>query len=272
MKATKLANYYLPEAKAIDILGLKVMPFTQTTLNETILRIIRQGGHAIIPNVNVHFANLAYHKPWLHDFFNQAPANFCDGQGIVLAARILGQHLPARITYADWLWSLCSFAARHDLSFFFLGGEPGRAEKSAAILQKNFPGLRILNAQHGHFNKTPAHEENEAMIARINDCRPDILLVGFGMPLQEQWLLKNWPRIDARIALTGGGIFDFISGQLKRAPAWMRHHGLEWFGRFLLEPRRLWRRYFIGNPLFLWRVLKQKWAPKLRLPAGSDGD
>jgi N-acetylglucosaminyldiphosphoundecaprenol N-acetyl-beta-D-mannosaminyltransferase len=259
-------------AKTIDILGLKVMPFDQTTLNETILQIIRQGGHAVIPNINVHFANLAYRQPWLRDFFNRAAVNFCDGQGIVLAATILGKRLPARITYADWLWDLCSFAARHGLSFFFLGGEPGSAEKSAATLQKHFPGLRILAVQHGFFNKTPGHRENEDAIARINSCKPDILLVGFGMPLQEQWLLENWQRIDSRIALTGGGIFDMISGQKKRAPAWMRNHGLEWLWRLLWEPRRLWRRYIIGNPLFLWRILKQRHAEKLHTHAKTDGN
>jgi N-acetylglucosaminyldiphosphoundecaprenol N-acetyl-beta-D-mannosaminyltransferase len=272
MKATKSGIPYMLETKTIDILGLKVMPFSPTTLNEAILQIIRHSGHAIIPNINVYFANLAYQNPWLQDFFNRAPINFCDGQGIVLAARILGQHLPPRITYADWLWSLCSFATQHDLSFFFLGGRPGSAEKSAAILQKHFPGLRILAVQHGYFNKTPGHRENEAMIARINLCKPDILLVGFGMPLQEQWLAKNWQRIDVRIALTGGGVFDFISGKKKRAPIWMLNHGLEWFWRLALEPRRLWRRYLIGNPLFIWRILKQRRTKKLHSHAETNGD
>lgn len=259
------------EAKTIDILGLKVMPFDQATLNDAILQIIRKTGHACIPNINVHFANLAYQNPWLRDFFNQAPVNFCDGYGIVLAARILGQRLPVRITYADWLWNLCGFAVRHDLSFFFLGGRPGAAEKSARILQKYFPGLRVLDTQHGHFDKTRSNKENAALIARINLCQPDILLVGFGMPLQEQWLSESWQQIAARVALPCGGIFDLISSQRKRAPAWMRDNGLEWFWRLLREPRRLWRRYLIGNPLFLWRVLKQKRTGRVHAPAATDG-
>jgi N-acetylglucosaminyldiphosphoundecaprenol N-acetyl-beta-D-mannosaminyltransferase len=78
------------------------------------------------------------------------------------------------------------------------------------------------------------------------------------MPLQERWLMENWDHIDANVALTGGAVFDYVSGELQRAPRWMTDNGLEWLGRLLIEPRRLWKRYLIGNPLFIWRVLKQR--------------
>jgi N-acetylglucosaminyldiphosphoundecaprenol N-acetyl-beta-D-mannosaminyltransferase len=84
-----------------------------------------------------------------------------------------------------------------------------------------------------------------------------------GMPIQELWLEENWDRVNANIALTGGAVFDYISGDLKRAPHWMTDHGLEWLGRLIIEPRRLWKRYMIGNPLFLWRVFRHH---ILRLP------
>jgi N-acetylglucosaminyldiphosphoundecaprenol N-acetyl-beta-D-mannosaminyltransferase len=84
------------------------------------------------------------------------------------------------------------------------------------------------------------------------------MIVGFGMPMQEQWLMENWDRLDVRVVIAGGAIFDFISGDLKRAPMWMNDHGLEWLGRLLIEPRRLWKRYIIGNPLFFARVLGER--------------
>ena len=92
------------------------------------------------------------------------------------------------------------------------------------------------------------------MIEGINAAKPDLLIVGLGMPLQERWLADNWSSIDAGVALTAGATFDYISGELRRAPRWMTDNGLEWLGRLLLEPGRLWKRYIIGNPIFFWRV------------------
>ena len=123
-----------------------------------------------------------------------------------------------------------------------------------------YPGLRIAGTYHGYFDKTPGSPENEAVLQRINAARPNILILGFGMPLQERWLLENWERVDANLALTGGAVFDYLSGELRRPPRWMTEHGLEWLGRMLIEPRRLWRRYVVGNPLFLWRVLLQRFG------------
>jgi N-acetylglucosaminyldiphosphoundecaprenol N-acetyl-beta-D-mannosaminyltransferase len=189
---------------------------------------------------------------------NSAEIVFCDGAGVVLGARILGNHIPQRITYADWTWQLAEFAEPRGFTLFFLGARPGVADKAAANLKARYPDLRIVGTHHGYFDKTPGSAENEAVIEQINTVRPNILIVGFGMPLQERWLMENWDRIDANVALTGGAVFDYVSGELQRAPRWMTDNGLEWLGRLLIEPRRLWRRYLIGNPLFLWRVLKQR--------------
>jgi N-acetylglucosaminyldiphosphoundecaprenol N-acetyl-beta-D-mannosaminyltransferase len=132
------------------------------------------------------------------------------------------------------------------------------ADKAAANLKARFPDLRIVSTHHDYFDKTPGSAENEAVIEQINAVKPNILIVGFGMPLQERWLMENWDHIDANVALTGGAVFDYVSGELQRAPRWMTDNGLEWLGRLLIEPRRLWKRYLIGNPLFIWRVLKQR--------------
>jgi N-acetylglucosaminyldiphosphoundecaprenol N-acetyl-beta-D-mannosaminyltransferase len=183
---------------------------------------------------------------------------FCDGAGVMLGARLLGHHIPERITYADWIWQLAEFAEPRGFTFFFLGARPGVADKAAASLKARYPALRVVGTHHGYFDKTPGSAENEAVIEQINAVKPNILIVGFGMPLQERWLRDNWDHIDANVALTGGAVFDYVSGELQRAPRWMTDNGLEWLGRLLIEPRRLWKRYLIGNPLFIWRVLKQR--------------
>jgi N-acetylglucosaminyldiphosphoundecaprenol N-acetyl-beta-D-mannosaminyltransferase len=100
--------------------------------------------------------------------------------------------------------------------------------------------------------------ENEAVLQEINASSPDILLIGLGMPLQEYWLMENRHDLNAGVVLTGGAVFDYVSGRLRRGPRLLTESGFEWLARLLIEPRRLWRRYIVGNPLFLLRVLKQR--------------
>jgi len=240
------------------ILGIQLSTCGQAELLDAIGKGIETGVRMIVLSGNVYSFNLAYEQAWLRDFFNQADIVRLDGAGVRLGAWILGYQTSSRMTWADFAWDLAKFAALRDFTFFFLGARPGVADKAAANLKARFPDLRILGTHHGYFDKTPGSAENEAVIDQINAVKPNILIVGFGMPKQERWLLENWERIDANITLTGGAVFDYISGELRRAPRWMTDNGLEWLGRLLIEPRRLWKRYIIGNPLFMWRVLKQR--------------
>ncbi len=240
------------------VLGVRVDPLTVEELHRRIEAFVRGDGHALVLNVNAHCLNLAYTHPWLRDFLNSAEIVFCDGAGVMLAARILGFRIPERITYADWMWKLAAFGASKEFTFFFLGAKPGVAERAAGRLKARFPALQVVGVHHGYFDKHPGSPENERVVEMINRARPNILVVGFGMPLQERWLMENWDRIQANVALTGGAVFDYVSGHLPRPPRWMTDRGLEWLGRLLIEPRRLWKRYVLGNPLFLLRVLQQR--------------
>lgn len=207
--------------------------------------------------------------PWMQELFHRAPVVFCDGSGVVLGARILGYRIPGRITYADWMWDLAAFGEDRGYSFYFLGGKPGVAEQAANRLKERFRHLRVVGTHHGYFDKSPGSIQNRAVVEHINACRPNILLVGFGMPLQEAWLRDNWEGLNANIGLTGGAVFDYISGQLRRAPKWMQDHSLEWLGRLLIEPRRLWKRYLVGNTVFLWNVALER-LRRTREGGGSD--
>ena len=242
----------------IQILGTPLTIYTIHQLLESIQGIIVSDKKGFVLSGNVHSFNLAYRQDWLQNFYTQAHIVRLDGAGVRLGAWILGHQTPSRMTWADFAWDLAEFAAPRGFTFFFLGARPGVADKAAANLQARFPDLRIVGTHHGYFDKTPGSAENEAVIEQINAVKPNILIVGFGMPLQERWLMENWDRIDANVALTGGAVFDYVSGELQRAPRWMTDNGLEWLGRLLIEPRRLWKRYLIGNPLFIWRVLKQR--------------
>jgi N-acetylglucosaminyldiphosphoundecaprenol N-acetyl-beta-D-mannosaminyltransferase len=240
------------------VLGVGVDPVTVEGLQEEVGRLIRAGERGLVLNANAHCLNLCYEDPELRAFLNRADVVFCDGAGVMLAARLLGQRIPERVTYADWAWRLGAFAEAQGFSIYFLGARPGVAEEAAGRLKARYPALEIVGARHGFFDHATGSPGNEAVVREINGARPDILLVGLGMPLQEYWLMQNRDRLNVGVALTGGAVFDYVSGGLRRGPRVLTDNGLEWLARLLVEPRRLWRRYLIGNPLFLLRVLGQR--------------
>jgi N-acetylglucosaminyldiphosphoundecaprenol N-acetyl-beta-D-mannosaminyltransferase len=239
------------------VLGVGVDPITVVELHAEIVRLLRGGRLGLVLNVNAHCLNLCYRDRVLRDSLNGADVVFCDGVGVMLAARILGGRIPARITYAAWIWQLADFAAAEGLSLYFLGARPGVAQEAARRLRERFPGLRIVGVRHGYFDHSAGSAENEAVLEEINAAAPDILLVGLGMPLQERWLTENRQRLDAGVALSCGAVFDYTSRRVSRGPRLLTEGGFEWLARLLREPRRLWRRYLLGNPLFLLRVVRQ---------------
>lgn len=224
--------------------------------HEEIRSIVARGGKELIFNTNIHGMNLAAQYPWLKNLRNTARLVHCDGFGVILAARLLGIHIPERITYADWLPRLAAFCAAHHSSMYFLGAEPGVAEKAAERLRSLEPDLRIVGIHHGYFEKEGP--ETDRVVREINAPHPDILIVGFGMPLQERWLRDNWHRIDANVFLAGGGCFDVLSGRVPRAPRWLVDRGLEWAFLSLVRPRRFVARYLGGNLTFMIRVFREK--------------
>ena len=242
----------------VDVLGVGVDPLTVEELHAEIGHLVRGGERGLVLNVNAHCLSLCYEDPRLRDFLNGAEVVFCDGAGVMLAARILGRRIPGRITYADWIWQLAAFAEAEGFSLYFLGARSGVAQEAARRLRENYPKLKIVGVRHGYFDHGAGSAENEAVVEEINTAAPDILLVGLGMPLQERWLMENRHKLDAGVALTGGAVFDYVSGRLRRGPRLLTRSGFEWLARLLVEPRRLWRRYLIGNPLFLLRVLRQR--------------
>ncbi len=255
----------MPEAnpdrpETLKVLGLQHHRVGVEEIHRFIGRTIRLGGKALILNLNIHCVNLALRNPWLKEFMNQAALVFCDGDGVRWGLKILGEDPPPKITYDRWIWQLAEFCSREGYRIFFLGAKPGTAAEAARPLQARFPKLQIAGTHHGYFEKTGA--ENERVIEEVNHARADILVVGFGMPLQEKWLSENWRKINACVFLNGGAVFDYASGALKRAPAWMIQAHLEWLYRFFQDPKRLFIRYALGNPYFFYRIFLEKMTRK----------
>ena len=247
-------------AEEVSILGVKVDSLSVGELDAALKRFIQCEKRSLILHVNVHCLNLSQREVWLRDFLNSASIVFCDGAGVMLGARILRKRIRQRIPITEWIWRLANLAESQGFTIFLLGARPGIADEAAAKIKQRFAQLQIVGVHHGYFDITPGGIENERIITMINAAKPDILIVGFGMPLQERWLMENWKRLDIKVALTGGAILDRVAGQLRRGPRWMTDNGLEWLSRLAIEPRRLWKRYLIGNPVFLLRVLRERFT------------
>jgi len=211
--------------------------------------IRRRSGFAAF--INAHCLNIACKDPAYVDILNRADAVWPDGSGIRMAGRIRRFPVPENVNGTDMFPLICAKPYR----IFMLGAAPGVAEKAMANAQAEFPGAQFVGAAPGFFAD---EAEERAVIRRINALDPDVLLVAMGVPRQEKWIDEHRSKLVCGVVMAVGGLLDFVSGRIPRAPLWMRKLGIEWCYRLYQEPVRLFRRYVIGNPLFLLRVIFRK--------------
>ena len=211
--------------------------------------IRRRSGFAAF--INAHCLNIACKDPAYVDILNRADAVWPDGSGIRMAGRIRRFPVPENVNGTDMFPLICAKPYR----IFMLGAAPGVAEKAMANAQAEFPGAQFVGAAPGFFAD---EAEERAVIRRINALDPDVLLVAMGVPRQEKWIDEHRSELVCGVVMAVGGLLDFVSGRIPRAPLWMRKLGIEWCYRLYQEPVRLFRRYVLGNPLFLLRVIFRK--------------
>jgi N-acetylglucosaminyldiphosphoundecaprenol N-acetyl-beta-D-mannosaminyltransferase len=259
LPATKLVPY--PDASLIEDIPVAGFP-NAASLFDRLVRESRQPGRTIVGYLNVHVANTAFHDAALKRALRQADLIYCDGAGVALASRLLGCPLPTRLTAADWFLDMLRHFARENRRVYLLGGEPGVPEKALGVIAAQIPDHTVVGAHHGFILNDAGLEER--VIHAINASRPDILIVGFGTPLQELWIERCRDRLDVPVLYALGAVMDFVSGKVSRCPAWMGTRGLEWLYRLAVEPGRLAGRYLIGNPWFLARIAWQAGCAALR--------
>jgi N-acetylglucosaminyldiphosphoundecaprenol N-acetyl-beta-D-mannosaminyltransferase len=195
--------------------------------------------------------NIAAKNQWFRNFLNQAAINFCDGDGVRLAGWIMRKKIVQKITYNRWIWELANVSEKENFSWYLLGSTQESLEKAVKKLKAKYPKLNIVGYHNGYLK-----DENKLnVLDDIRTKKPDILCLGMGMPLQEKFLVENSDYINYKIGLTGGAVFDYISGEFKMTPNIFYDLKLEWFYRFLQQPKRLFNRYFIGIPEFLGRII-----------------
>lgn len=240
----------------LTVLGVRVDQLDRTALTASLLAAARAGECRMYSYLNIHALNLSCADSRFRSILNGAAVTYCDGEGVRVGARILGNRLPPRTVLTYWIWDLCKLFQDEGVSVYFLGGKSGVVADAVDMIRSRFPRLRITGWHHGYFEKSG--EESRVVVEQINSAAPDVLFVGFGMPMQEYWIEENRLTLRTGAVLPSGSMIDYVAGARKSAPPWMADHGLEWLYRFAREPRRLWRRYLIGNPLFLLRVLGQR--------------
>jgi len=227
-----------------------------------ILGFARDGRRHRVSYVNAHVLNQANGDSSLRNALQSSDLVYCDGYGVRLAARLIGLPVPHRMTGADWIWGVASLCQEGGMSLYLLGSHPGSAADAAAALRRWYPRLDVRGTHHGYFELGSEHSER--VLEDIAGKQPDILLVGMGTPLQERWVEHYFDRIEAPVVWTVGALFDYLSHRVPRAPHWLADNGLEWVFRLALEPRRMWRRYLLGNPAFLTRVWRERAGSRRR--------
>ncbi len=243
----------------LNIGSLAIDQYSQAALIDEILHHALCGSDTRqVVTANAQFYVLAEKSRRFRECLREAHYVCADGMPLVWACSALYDgHVP-RIAEVNLIEKLCQYGAMHRLRIFLLGGKPGTADLTAEMLKKRYPGVQIAGVNCPEFGFERRAETLQPVLDQIADAKPHLLLVGLGAPKQEFLIHDHIRRIRVPLAIGIGGSFEILSGQLKRAPMWMRSSGLEWLYRLFQEPGRLWRRYLIGNAEFIWHVVKSR--------------
>ncbi|HIQ22421.1 MAG TPA: glycosyltransferase [Planctomycetes bacterium] len=245
---------YAPTDRRIWLMGL---PVDNLTMGEAIQQITGSPGQPprMVFFVNAHCVNVALRNQDYRRLLQRADLVLPDGIGLKLAGMALGTPIRDNANGTDLFPPLCRALAASGGRIFLLGARPGVAEGVCAWANRHCPELVITGCHHGYFTRA----EEPLVIEKIAQSGADLLFVAMGVPRQELWIGQHLESLGVRVALGVGGLFDFYSGRIPRAPLWMRRAGLEWLYRLIREPVRLGKRYLVGNPVFLGRVAWYAW-------------
>jgi N-acetylglucosaminyldiphosphoundecaprenol N-acetyl-beta-D-mannosaminyltransferase len=217
--------------------------------------IAQRGECRIIAVTGMHGIMEAHHDHAFKNILNTSSLVVPDGMPLVWLARLKGNKLKRRVYGPELMTAFCEISATKGYKHFLYGGAPGVAEKLAAELTSQYPGLVIAGTYSPPFRPLTAEEDKE-VIRQISAAQPDVLWVGLSTPKQEYWMNAHHKVLNVPVLVGVGAAFDIHSGLKKQAPAWMREHGLEWFFRLVQEPKRLWRRYVLyGGEFLFWVTL-----------------
>jgi N-acetylglucosaminyldiphosphoundecaprenol N-acetyl-beta-D-mannosaminyltransferase len=246
--------------RQVALLGVPLTPCTLTQGIGLIEEIIARRDPTLVTLANAHTLNHAYQDKAYKEVLKDAAVVLRDGTGVAWAMEKKGVDAGHNFVGTDFIPDFLKHTASRNHRVFLLGSKPGTSEKAAWKLQEMAPGVVVAGCHHGYF----PFEDTERIIRRINRSNPSLLLVAMGNPTQELWISRHLDRLNVPVSIGVGALFDYLSGEVRRAPPWILDAGLEWVFRLALEPGRLWKRYLIGNCLFIMRVNRELHAERKR--------
>jgi len=230
-------------------------PIDALTMSETVAkieRIIISGTPSQHCPVNASVLVWIQRDGRLSDIIRKSAVVSADGQSLIWASILLGTPLPERVSGPDLMDNLVGLAAKKKYRVFFLGAEEKVGQRMIDLFKEKYLGLQVAGYHHGYFTK----DEESNVVALIKKSRADMLFVALNTPQKDYFIEEHINTLQVSFCMGVGGSFDVLSGMIRRAPIWMQQCGLEWFYRFLQEPRRMWKRYLVTNSAFLWMLLK----------------
>lgn len=240
------------------LMATHVNNMTLTEAAEAIGQFISARQQAYVVEVNVDVMIKIEHDAELKRITDDADLVLVDGQPLVWVSKIYRRPVKEKVSGSDLSIELCRMAAERGYTMFILGGKEGIADEAKAKMEARYPGLQVV----GTCAPPLGFEKDEAERAKVRQAisavSPDIVLCCLGCPKQEKWIDANFRDIDARVFLCAGATVDFLAGNVRRCPAWVSRIGMEWFYRFLKEPKRLFKRYFIDDMQLFPLIIKYR--------------
>jgi exopolysaccharide biosynthesis WecB/TagA/CpsF family protein len=235
----------------LEVLGVPFTLCSFGTAVEQVRHMIATGGPHQVVLANAHTLNLAADDPAYRRALRDAHLVLRDGVGVELAARLAGLDPGHNFVGTDFVPALLAGLGPEEIRVFLFGAQDGVAEQAAAALERYAGHIRVVGTASGY-------GELAQVTAQVQATRPDVLLVALGNPMQEQWIHEHRAQLGVPVSIGVGALFDYLTGRVPRAPRLVLALRSEWLFRLLVEPRRLWRRYVMGNPRFVWRVLRSR--------------
>jgi len=240
----------------VNVLGVGISVLNLQTALDAIVNAVRKRRKGYICVTGVHGVMEAQEDITFRKILNTAFLCTPDGMPMVWAGKLNSHRKMRRVYGPDLMLDVCAWSETNGSRHFFYGGADGVAELLAEKLKARFPKLQVAGTFTPPFRPLGAEEEKQLQ-AMVRAVRPDIFWVGLSTPKQEKFMSEYLPKLDVTLMIGVGAAFDFHSGRVKQAPRWMQRSGLEWFYRLCREPRRLAKRYFKNNPLFLLKIVGQ---------------
>lgn len=231
---------------------------TMSETVEAIEQMIAADKKSYVVAINVDVVMKIEADPYLKKIVDDADMVLVDGKPLVWISKLHEKPLKAKISGSDLVPLLCEISAKKGYSIFIIGGKDGIAAQARQRLEQKLPGIRIAGTYAPPFGFENDQEELDKINRMISEAHPDLLIACFGCPKQEKWIYENIEKYDAKVSVCAGATVDFLAGNVKRAPKWMSEHGLEWFYRFLQEPRRMFRRYFVDDMKIIGLIKKYR--------------